>query len=401
MQTVILAAGRGTRMLPLTDVMPKPMLPVGDRPLAAHVADAAIMAGASELIFVTGYLGETVRDYFGDRYRDTPITYAEQDDQRGTADAVRAARDAITGDRFAVLNGDMLVPEEALIPLFESTPAVGATRVEDPSNYGVLSVDGEGKVTSIVEKPTDPPTNLANAGAYTFPERVLSYLDEVSTSERGEYELTDILTRIAGEEPITAVSFEQWFDVGRPWELLEATGWKLESLSHQLDGNISDDATLHGTVRIEVGARIRSGVTIEGPVVVRAGAEIGPNAYLRGPAVIGPDAKVGHAVEIKNSILFPGATVGHLAYVGDSLLGNDVNFGAGTNVANLRHDNEPVRTTIKGERVSTGRRKFGVVVGPHVKTGIDTNLNAGIVLPTDSYTIPGESILRQSEVRSD
>lgn len=399
MQTVILAAGRGTRMLPLTDAMPKPMLPLGDRPLAAHVADAAIEAGASEIIFVTGYLGETVRDYFGDAYRNTPVTYVEQEDQRGTADALRAAREAITGERFAVLNGDMVVPKEALGPLYSSTPAIGATRVENPSNYGVLDVDDNGKVRSIVEKPPDPPSNLANAGAYTLPKRALAYLDDVSTSSRGEYELTDVLARLADEESMSAVSFEHWFDVGRPWELLEATAWKLEGMSHQIDGDVSEDATIHGDVLVEKGASVRSGVTLEGPVVVRSGGEIGPNAYVRGPAVIGRDARVGHAVEVKNSILFPDATVGHLSYVGDSLLGSGMNFGAGTNVANLRHDDGAVRTTVKGDRVSTGRRKFGVVVGPNVKTGIDTNLNAGIVLPADGYTIPGETVISQSDVR--
>lgn len=401
MQTVILAAGRGTRMQPLTDVVPKPMLPVGDRPLVAHVADAAVAASATDLVFVVGYRGETVRSHFGDSYRGTPVRYVQQDEQRGTADALLAAREALEDAAFAVLNGDMLVEPDALEPLYANVPAVGATRVANPSNYGVLDVGEDGTVAGVIEKPDDPPSDLANAGAYAFPAAALGYLDDVSASSRGEYELTDVLDRVAAERTMTPVPFERWLDVGRPWELLEGMAWKLEDMSGRVDGTVSEDATIEGRAVIEDGATVREGVSIEGPVYVASGADIGPNAYVRGPTVVGRDARIGHAVEVKHSVLFPGATVGHLSYVGDSILGNDVNFGAGTNVANLRHDGEPVRTTVKGEQVSTGRRKYGVVVGPGVKTGIDTNLNAGIVLPSDSYTIPGEAVLHQSEVRSE
>jgi len=149
-----------------------------------------------------------------------------------------------------------------------------------------------------------------------------------------------------------------------------------------------------GAVVGEDGARIRSGTYVEGPVVIREGADVGPNAYVRGATVLGPDARVGNAVEVKNSVLMEGATVGHLSYVGDSILGRDVNFGAGTVVANLRHDDESIRMTVKDERVDTGRRKLGVVAGDDVKTGIDTSLNAGLSLSTGARSEPGETVLR-------
>jgi len=124
---------------------------------------------------------------------------------------------------------------------------------------------------------------------------------------------------------------------------------------------------LHGSVVVEDGALVRSGAYIEGPVLIREGAEVGPNAYLRGSTVIGPDAHVSHGVEVKNSVLMADASVGHLSYVGDSVLGRGVNFGAGTNVANLRHDDTTVRMTVKGDRVDTGRRKLGAIVGDGAK----------------------------------
>ncbi|MFT4947188.1 MAG: UDP-N-acetylglucosamine diphosphorylase/glucosamine-1-phosphate N-acetyltransferase [Natronomonas sp.] len=388
MQAVLLAAGQGTRMRPLTDSLPKPMVPVADRPLVAHAADAAVEGGVSELIVVVGYEREEITAYFGDSYRGVPVTFVTQSEQRGTADAVRAAAPELDGP-FVVLNGDNLY-DGGIERLFEGGPAIAAIEVEDPTSYGVLSTDGS-TVTGIVEKPTDPPSNLANAGAYQFPAAAREYLD-VSKSERGEYELTDVLARVIDEFDVRAVELDRWLDVGRPWELLEANEWKLDGLDRRLAGTVADSATIRGPVVVEGDATVEPGTVIEGPALIRSGATVGPNAYVRGRTLLGEGAKVGQSVEIKNSVVMAGSSVPHLSYVGDSVLGREVNFGAGTNVANLRHDDGDVRVTVKGERVSTGRRKFGVVAGDGVKTGINTSLNPGVVLSTGARTKPGESV---------
>ncbi|RKD97331.1 bifunctional sugar-1-phosphate nucleotidylyltransferase/acetyltransferase [Halopiger aswanensis] len=391
MKAVVLTAGEGTRIRPLSASVPKPMLPVADRPLAAHTVDAAVDAGADEIVLVVGYEAETVREYFGSEYRGVPVSYAVQEEQAGTADAVNAAREHLEGP-FAVLNGDNLYDPAAIERLFEACPAVCAVEVDEPSNYGVLSTT-DGTITDIVEKPAEPPTNLANAGAYAFPADAREWLD-VPASERGEHEITDVLGRVIDEYAVTPVTLDRWMDVGRPWELLEANEWKIGELERRLDGAVSDDAHLEGDVVVEEGATVKPGVVIEGPALIRSGATVGPNAYVRGATLIGEGAKVGNGVEVKNSVLSPGATVGHLSYVGDSVLGRDVNFGAGTTVANLRHDEADVKFTVKGDRVSTGRRKFGVVAGDDVKTGINTSLTPGLKLDTGATTKPGEVVER-------
>jgi bifunctional UDP-N-acetylglucosamine pyrophosphorylase/glucosamine-1-phosphate N-acetyltransferase len=391
MQAVVLSAGTGTRMRPLTDTIPKPMLPVAERPICGHVAHDAVAAGADELVFVVGYEAETVRDYFGAEYKGVPVSYVEQEQRRGTADALRVARETLDGD-FAVLNGDNLYDADSLRELFASGPAVGATRVAEPSNYGVLDV-ADGVVTGIVEKPEDPPSSLVNAGAYVFPAETREWLD-VAESDRGEYEITDVLARVIRERAVTPVEFDHWLDVGRPWELLEANEWKLAEQETRIEGEVAEDATLAEGVVVERGATVHSGVTVAGPARICAGAEIGPNAYLRGAVYVGPGATVGHAVEVKNSVLMADAAVPHLSYVGDSLLAPDVNLGAGTKIANLRHDDADVELTVKGERVSTGRRKFGAVFGPGAKTGINTSVNAGVTFSTGATSAPGETVLR-------
>jgi bifunctional UDP-N-acetylglucosamine pyrophosphorylase/glucosamine-1-phosphate N-acetyltransferase len=378
-------------MRPLTDRRPKPMLPVADRPLMAHTADAAVEAGASELLLVVGYEADDVRAYFGDEYRGVPVAYAVQAEQRGTAHAVRAARERLEA-AFAVLNGDDIYDPASIERLFEAAPAVGTYEVDDPRPYGVFGIDG-GDVTGVVEKPDDPPSNRVNVGAYVFPAEAREWLD-VEASERGEEEITDVLARVIDERSVRAVDIDRWMGVGRPWELLEANEWKLGELDRDLRGEVADTAELRGDVVVEDGATVEPGVVVEGPVLVRAGAHVGPNAYVRGHTLLGEGARVGNAVEVKNSVVMAGTAVPHLSYVGDSVLGREVNFGAGTTVANLRHDDEPVRLTVKGERVSTGRRKFGVVVGDGAKTGIETTLNAGVTLSTDARVGPNATVTR-------
>ena len=393
MQVVLLTAGEGTRMRPLTESLPKPMLPVADRPLVAHAADAAVEAGAAELILVVGYEAEAVRSYFGSEYRGVAVEYAVQDEQLGTAHAVQCAEHHIDGP-FVVLNGDDLYDSASIDALLSTDgPAVGTYRVEDPTSYGVFEVDDDGVVTGIVEKPTDPPTNLVNVGAYRFPAAAREWL-EVPLSDRGEHEITDVLSKTIAEGAVTTVEVDRWLGCGRPWELLEANEWKLEALERDIRGDVHERAELRGSVVVEDGATVDAGVVIEGPVLIRSGADVGPNAYVRGATVLGADTHVGNGVEIKNSVLMRGTHVPHLSYVGDSVLGRDVNFGAGTNVANLRHDGDDVWFTVKGDRISTGRRKFGVVAGDGVKTGINSSLTPGLKLSAGATTFPGESVTR-------
>ncbi len=395
MQTVVLAAGEGTRMRPLTAAQPKPMLPVAGRPLLEHTLDRAVEAGASRLIVVVGYKADHIRDHFGTHHCGVDVEYAVQHTQRGTADAVKKAEPLLDDDPFVVLNGDALYDQTSLKTLYSSGPAVGSYRVDNPSSYGVLQLDerDDTRVRGVVEKPANPDSNLINTGAYVFPADAQQLLG-VEASERGELELTDVLEAVCNRESVTAVPFERWLDVGRPWELLAANEWLLEAAPTRIDGDVHDQTTLEGPVIIEEGATLKAGVTIEGPAYIASGATVGPNAYVRGSTYLGANTKVGHAVEIKNSILLAETSVGHLSYVGDSVLGQRVNLGAGTAVANLRHDGESVSLTIKGERVSTGRRKLGIIAGDDVKTAINTSLNAGVVLGSATTTEPGEVLTR-------
>jgi len=331
MQTVILAAGRGTRMRPLSDVTPKPMLPVGDRPLAAHAADAAVAAGTDELVFVVGYRASHVRAHFGREYNGVPVRYATQASAEGTADAVRAAREFLDG-RFAVLNGDNLFDRKSVAALFEADAGVAAHRVADPSEYGVLSTDGD-TVTRVVEKPDDPPSTLANAGAYVFPASTVDDLD-VPESERGERELTDVLATVIDRADVAAVEVDRWLDVARPGDLLSATELVL------------GDEECPG---VAPGAVVHPDATVEGPVVVRQGATVGADATVTGPAVVGPDAAVSGGASVERSVLLAGASVAPAVTLRGVVVGPDCRLTGNCIAGVTRENGRGAASVVAGE----------------------------------------------------
>ncbi len=183
------------------------------------------------------------------------------------------------------------------------------------------------------------------------------------------------------------------FSVRYPWDLLRLNEVLLDAVREDLiEGDVAANVHREGRLLLGEGSRLLPGVFIEGPVAIGPDCKIGPNCYLRGRTSIAARCRVGQAVEIKNSILFPGATIGHLSYCGDSIVGSQVNFGAGTIVANLRHDGRNHRSMVEGELMDTGRRKFGTVIGDGVHTGIHTTIYPGRKLGPHSSTRPGEIV---------
>jgi bifunctional UDP-N-acetylglucosamine pyrophosphorylase/glucosamine-1-phosphate N-acetyltransferase len=253
-----------------------------------------------------------------------------------------------------------------------------------------VELENEKAVKRIIEKPAlgEAPSNLANAGLYVFSKEIFGKLKRTKASVRGEWELTDSLSLLIKDEKAvlaTKISKGDWIDIGRPWDLLEANSWVLKRMEHKVYGTVENGAHLIGPVTVAETARIRSGAYIEGPTFIDEGSDIGPNCYIRPCTSIGKNVRVGNACEIKNSIIMDQTHVGHLSYVGDSILCERCNLAAGTITANLRLDDEPVKMFVKGEVVDTGRRKLGAILGDNVKTGINALLMPGVKVGTNSW----------------
>ena len=389
---MILAAGEGKRMRPLTAIRPKVMLPIANRPIVEHTLRELIEAGIGDFVFIVGYGSEQVRKYFGDGSRwGVNIEYSEQRKQLGTADALKFVAGAVNGN-FLVINGDIIVSREDITALMQAKySTMSVIEVENPLGLGVVEVDGD-KVTGIYEKAENPPTNLANAALYLFTPAIFDAIEKTEKSPRGEYELTDSLKILmASGEGLYHRVLASWLDMSYPWDLLRGNETKLRDIELHNHGDVEAGATLKGPVMIGEGTIVRSGAYIQGPVIIGSGCDIGPNCFIRPTTAIGDRCHIGNGVEIKNSIIMNGSKIPHLSYVGDSVIGENCNFGAGTKIANLRLDKKNIR--IAG--FDTGRRKLGAIIGDNVQTGINVSLNVGTVIGDGAFIGPGTVVTGQ------
>ena len=392
MEAVILAAGEGRRMHPLTYTRPKVMLSVANRPILEHLIVELRKAGVSTVVLVVGYRDDTIRAYFGNGDMwGIEIKYVSQRKQLGTADALRSAAHLLQ-DRFLVINGDAILEKSDIERIIQEEKMVlGVKEVENPADFGVVEIV-DGKVARILEKPENPPTNLINAGVYCFNEEIFEFIEATPISRRGEYEITDSI-QIALDSGIEfkAMNIGRWIDMGYPWDLLDANKALLNDLlaGSDIQGEIEEGAVIQGEIFLSENSIIRSGSYIVGPVMIGRNCDIGPNCYIRPHTSIGDDCHIGAGVEIKNSIIMSGTKVPHLSYVGDSIIGENCNLGAGTKIANLRHDEGDVHATVGDRIISTRRRKFGAVIGDNTKTGINVTINTGTMIGNYVLIAPG------------
>ena len=401
MKGVILTAGEGTRMRPLTLTRPKTMLQVGGKPIIQYNLESLRNAGIKDIIMVVGYKKEAIENYFGNGTSfGVNITYIFQEKRLGTAHAINAVKDVVD-EEFIVLNGDIIVDPRLIVDLianFESEDASSLlmlTEVEDISSFGVVEIQGN-RIKNIIEKPSqeEAPSNLINAGIYVFDNTIFDAINKTKKSERGEYEITDSLKIQMKEnnKVIGLKSEDKWIDIGRPWELLDVNEYFISGMKEKIHGEIEEGVTIHGPVILGKNSVIRSGTYIFGPVFIGDNCDIGPNCYLRKYSYLGNKVNVGNAVEIKNSIIMDGTNVNHLSYVGDSVIGANCNIAAGTNIANLRFDNKNVKMNIKGEKLDAGIRKLGAIFGDNVKTGINSSFNPGVKVGINSAVGSGTII---------
>jgi UDP-N-acetylglucosamine diphosphorylase / glucose-1-phosphate thymidylyltransferase / UDP-N-acetylgalactosamine diphosphorylase / glucosamine-1-phosphate N-acetyltransferase / galactosamine-1-phosphate N-acetyltransferase len=221
MQAVILAAGQGKRLRPLTDEIPKPMITLAGKPILAHVIES-LPPTITEVIMVIGYRGEKIRDFFGDAYRGLRIQYAYQNEARGTANALHAARPLLSGGTFLLVPGDNIADLSALEYCVDDAYTLFAYHHPHPENFGVIELNEDGAtLRRIQEKPEHPPTNLISTSCMVLPMRFFDY-PLVLNEKYGEYFIPDILTHVLHDEPIYVIEQSFWVAVDRPEDIPRA-----------------------------------------------------------------------------------------------------------------------------------------------------------------------------------
>ena len=407
MKAVVLAAGEGVRLRPITSTRPKHLIKVGGKPILEHCLNAVKLSGIEEATIVVHYMADAIRQYFGDGKRcGLKIDYVEQKEALGTGNAV-AVVEPYVKDEFLLVYGDLLFSPATIKMVVDShakerpTATMAVVPVEKPENYGIVELENDKDIKRIVEKPSleEAPSNLANAGIYVFPEEIFQKIQQTSASARGEWEITDAISMLLREKKrflAVKLSRNDWLDIGRPWDLLEADRWALARMKHKVTGFVENGASLIGPVSIGETARVRSGAYIEGPTFIDEESDIGPNCHIRPFTSIGKKVRIGNACEIKASIIMDHVHIGHLSYIGDSIIGENCNIAAGTITANYRFDAGTVKMMIKDSVVDSGRRKLGTIMGDNVKTGINSLFMPGVKIGSNSWV--GSNVVVKKDV---
>jgi len=390
MKAVILAAGSGTRMYPLTERRPKSLLKVAGRSLLEWNLEALRGAGIGEVAIVENdrQVEESLKEYSG-----IDLMFVHQDKPEGTGAALLKAE---TSGDVLVLNGDNIVDAEGVMKLADEFRrkkgfcVMGVRKEEDLAGLGCVVLNSGGKVSRIAEKPKSPPSEYANLGAYAFDESIFGFLKKIGKSGRGEIELTDAIVKaIEGGNSVYGCEIGFWHHLTYPWDLLRVNEELLKGLKTRIEGTVEKGATVKGEIYVGEGALVKNGAYVEGPAYIGRNVTVGPNCFIRAHTYLDNWVRVGNSVEIKNSIIYEKTYVSHLAYVGDSVIGRECNFGAGTVCANLRFDNSNCRVKVGGKTIDTGRRKLGLMMGDRSQTGINSTINPGKRIGAGSCVGPG------------
>jgi mannose-1-phosphate guanylyltransferase len=331
MQALVLVGGEGTRLRPLTRTVPKPIIPLVDRPFLRYMLDWLSRHGVEEVVLSIGFLAGGIRDGLGEEVPGGPrIRYVEEPDRRGTAGAIKYAADYLE-DRFLALNGDVLTDLDlgALIRRHEEAGAVATLAlypVDDPSAYGLVRRAEDGEILEFLEKP-DPEeidTDEISAGAYVLERSVLDLIpsDREVSIER------EIFPRLVGEGLYAERLEGYWMDIGTPERYLGAS-WDI--LEGRVETEVSDLVDERGTFVAER-AEVAAGAAVDGSVFVHDGARVAPRAKVGARAVLGPGCVLAEAARVEGSVLLGGCELGPGASVSGSVLAADVRVGDGAAV---------------------------------------------------------------------
>ncbi len=360
MQAVILAAGEGSRLRPLTRSKPKAMIPVANRPIIEYVIDALLENAIRDIVVVVGYRKEHAIRYLNKL--DAPVQVVVQERQLGTADALRAARSEITED-FLLLPGDNYINAESVARIKKERNAMLVAEHPSPSDFGVVVIR-EGVVRDIIEKPEGAPTFTVSTGIYSFTPDIFSYLHT--------NEIPDALSAmIASGHAIRAIPADDWQDAIYPWDLLKLNSRMLKGIHPEIGGMVDASVTRRGVVRIGTGTTIGPNTVIYGPVTIGCDCNIGPNT------VIMPDSSIGDRV-----VLEP------FTYVADSIIMDDVTVGSHSRIVSavfgqgcILADHTTTYASASfmevGDRVL--KEEFGAILGDGVRAAPFTTFKTCIV----------------------
>lgn len=312
MKGLILSGGAGSRLRPITYNRAKQLIPVANKPTVFYGIEALVDCGIKEIAIIVGDTKKEIMAAIGDGSRwGVKISYIEQEAPLGLAHAVKIARPYLKDEPFIMYLGDNILKEGMKSFVAEFTklkPAASilVTPVANPQQFGVVELDEQGQVKRLVEKPKDPPSNLALVGVYFFTAPIFQAIEEIKPSWRNELEITDAIQKLLDKDlKVTCHQVQGWWkDTGKPEDLLEANRLILETIENDIKGEVDDKSNLTGRIQCGTGTKIVNS-TVRGPVV------IGKNCLIK-------DAYIGPFTALSDGVTVEGSEIEHSIVMADS-----------------------------------------------------------------------------------
>lgn len=360
MQAVILAAGEGKRVRPLTRSRPKALLPVANRPIIGYVIDALLINGIRDIVVVVGYRKEQVIRFLNEL--DVPITVVVQDKQLGTAHALNCAKSHITGN-FLLLPGDNYIDHHSIGRIKDVRNAMLIKEHPSPSNFGVVLLK-DGLVNRIIEKPEHTPSFMVSTGIFSLTQKFFSYISGNNITDA-------VSTMVASGEHLQAIVADDWQDAIYPWDLLKMNMRLLKNVSEAREGAISRQTIINGPVKIGKGTTIGPNTVITGPVIIGEDCEIGPSCCIMPNTSLGSRVKVEPFTFLGKSLIMDDTSIGSHSRIIDTVTGQGCRLADHTTVSTSAS-----LMNIEGEVI---KPEFGAVLGDQVTAGPFTTFNNCIV----------------------
>ena len=333
MKALILAGGAGTRLRPITHTSAKQLVPVANKPILFYGIEAMVAAGITEIGVIVGDTRAEVMGALGDGGQwGAKITFIPQDQPLGLAHCVLIAKDFLGDDDFVMFLGDNLLEQDlaAFVRAFENARAsteppaaqILLKQVPDPHRFGIAELDKSGNVIRLVEKPADPPTDLALVGVYLFDKTINDAVRAIAPSPRGELEITDAIQWLVdqGMRVRCELLTGWWIDTGKLTPLLEANRLLLEVLEPRVDGDVDETSSIDGRVVVEAGATVRNS-TLRGPLIIGKGATV-TDSFIGPYTAIGDGCEIVNS-EVEHSVIMERSRVLDIPRLGDSLIGKE------------------------------------------------------------------------------
>ncbi len=387
MKAVILAAGKGSHLKPFTNTRPIPMMRLAGQYLFDRNLELLRNSGINDIFVVVGHQKESLIERIGElANNEINVQYFEQKSAKGIGDAILQVKNKIVpGEYFLLIYGDTLTASNIFSKVQQSfhffkSPVASICLPPSNAMFGNVFLNAQMKITKVIEKPKGNDLgNYVLSGVYILPSTFFDLLEKNNKS------MEAALKAMVKDDGLRASMWEEdWMDIVFPWEILTANkiimdSWEKSSIAKT--ATLEANVTIQGIVRIEDDVMIKAGAVLEGPCCIGKGCYIGNNSLIRSYTAVGDNCSVGYGVELKNCVVLDNTRIGRLSFIGDSVLGENADIGAGTMTVNRNVDWKPV--TVKNGKSSypTGRTKLGAFIGDNVVIGAGNSIQPGTIVP--------------------